>query len=91
MARKISVSRCFVVVTDGYGLSLGTPDEMYYEGESDEETARARAAAQAEADKSAEGFGVRLTFRVLSLDDFFSEKASDDRAEGRRNADSRDW
>ena len=67
MARTISTYRCFVVVSGGYGISMGTPDEMYYEGETDEESTAARAAAQAEVDSMnllCSTQGVRLSYRA---------------------------
>ena len=81
----VSPSSCYVVCSGGFMLPMGTPDTMYYFGETHEDTARARGAAEADA-ATARAAYPPLTFTVMSLDDFFSRYASDCRAEGERNA-----
>lgn len=85
MAGNISPHRCFVVATYGFMLSLGRPDEIYYDGDSDEQVASARARAQADADER-QAAHPGLSFSVLTLDDYMDEMISDARATGERDA-----
>lgn len=86
----ISPHRCYVVIyMSGYS-SMGTPDEMYYEGESDEDAARARAAAQAEADTRMAAHPT-LHHAVYSLSEYIYEKTQEAQAEGERRAQRSDY
>lgn len=67
---RFSTESCFVVIEAGR-VTDNIPYEVFYVGESDEEVAQARAEAEAAA-VPAEGFGVRVTYRVVSLAMFFS-------------------
>ena len=88
----LSPYRCYVVIYEGGYSSMGTPDEIYYEGESEEDGARAKAAAQAAADKIMVAYPT-LRYTVYSLDDYISAKTSDARDEGaqRERENSSEW
>lgn len=86
----LSPYRCYVVICLGGYSAMGTPDEIYYEGESPEDGERARATAQSVADKNMSAYPT-LTYKVYSLDDYFSAKAQDDRAEGEHRAQGGDF
>jgi hypothetical protein len=86
----LSPHRCYVVIYEGSYSSMGTPDEVYYEGESEEEGERARAAAQAVVDKSREAYPT-LHHKVYSLDEYISAKSQDAQYEGERRAQGSDF
>lgn len=87
---EVSPSYCYVVISGGFMLPMGQPDTMYWFGNTPEDEARAKGAAEADA-ATAKAAYPGLTFKVMSLSDFFSAYASDCRAEGERNASRGDY